>query len=256
MRTLFHPSIFVFVITLGTYWFTTYSVTSPFGIQATLFLLFVITFVIYFLERKGAIMYQVKRLVMLLALFILFWVGSTGWFVSPFSFGLHLLMVMLSFFFPASVALGFAIALFTIIMTTIGQGDMTMKALEILSLLTSIPLTFYFRDKFLRFKEEQKMILILKRQHMEHENKVENVLNNTFTRFCAHLRSPLSQVRLLAYHMESIRDPGHMERERTKLIHAIEEALSQLAYFEEETTGEKLLKTLKRQEPSVHDHWE
>lgn len=119
------------------------------------FLLTLISFLILlsyiFLMKKGSKEIEKSRdFPYLLSLFILFLVGSTGWFFSPFFFLLYLLSVILAFMVSTTAALAFIATLVGLFTVNIGEVDLVYDLLVIISFLSSIPLIYYLKGRLHR----------------------------------------------------------------------------------------------------------
>jgi predicted membrane protein len=133
------------------------------------------------------------------AIFALLLVASTGWIVSPFFFTLYLLAILLGFTFTPSTSVAFILTLAGLFSFDIGTIDIAYDYLTILSLLTVIPLTFYLRKEYLRLKETEKEILVIRKDEKVYQNKVEDLLANKVNDFAVNLRQPINDTKQLAF---------------------------------------------------------
>ena len=126
----------------------------------------------------------------------------------------------------------------------LGQVDLTYDFLTILSLLGVIPLTLYLRREYLKLKEKDKSILVLKKDQEEaYKNVIEEALANKVSNFASTLRQPINDVKQLVYFLQHSTDKKKNETHLEQIQASAQEALTLLKSFEEETTGKKL--TLK-----------
>lgn len=140
-------------ITLVIYILTKNNLTG--GFRLHLALVSIIGLLIYsnFLKKKGLSRLADKRFVYLLTTVILLIVASTGWFFSPFFFALYLWAIFLSLLFSPIISLAFTGTLILLFSFNIGEVDIAYNLLVVLSLLTTIPLSFYLRKEYLKLKK-------------------------------------------------------------------------------------------------------
>lgn len=238
----FRDIAIVATITIGAFALTRNPFTGPYALQMTLVALLAFLFYAYFSKKtRGAV--GIKTFALLLATFIVFLVGSTGWFFSPFFFSLYLLAVLLAFIFSFATAASFVACLAGLFSVNIGEVDLAYDFLVVLSLVATIPLIYYLRREYLRLKEAEKEILILEEGKKEYRTKVEEILANAVGGFAANIRQPINNAKQLAYRLETLTDQEEITKHRRRIIASSEEALRLLKHFEEEATGEKLLST-------------
>lgn len=232
-------SIGIVLLTLFIFFLTKNPSTAPFKLHLTL-LSIVCLIVFSFFNQKSESDNRSKIFIYLAVTTVLFIIGSTGWFLSPFFFALYLSVIALSFSVSLPVALAFAVTLVAIFAFNIGEVDPTYDFLVVLSLLTTIPLTIYLRKRYLKMQEAQKEILILKQEKQAYKDKVDEVLSNVLTNFAVNLKQPINDIKQMAYRMSKLNKEKE-EQYRQRIISASEEALNNLNHFEEEATGHKLL---------------
>lgn len=238
----FKETLLAVVITVGVFALTKNPLTGPFALQMTLISLLALLFYAYFIKKKGRVV-EIKSFVFLVMTFILFLVGSTGWFFSPFFFTLYLLAILFAFIFSPATASGFIASLVGLFSVNIGEVDLAYDFLIVLSLVATIPLVFYLRKEYLKLKESAKEILILEKEKKEYASKVKEILANKINQFATNIRQPINDARLLAQRLGKLKEKEKVEKNRQRIIASSEEALRVLKEFEEETTGEKLLTT-------------
>lgn len=239
------------LLTLVVYLFTVNPLTKSYSLYALVACLG-FSLILYLVSiRKGKkgewrMHHQVLRiLTFTFSTAILLWVGTTGWFLSPFFYLLYLLAISLAFLFSTSVAFSFILVIVAILLPTVGEIDPKFDLVTILSLLLTIPLAYFLSKTYLRVKEKEKKILILETEHKEYKTVVEEMLQNKVIRAAAELREPINDIRQLAYYAEHRYTKRDIEENTKKIIKLSEQALKLLNTFEEETTGEKFLKSPK-----------
>lgn len=238
------------LLTLFTYFFSENPATESFRTQIIFTLLFGLLFYVYFTEKTHTVGKGEKIASYLLAAFVLFLVSATGWFMSPFSFTLYFLVLVLSFVFTPMVAIIFVGSLLTILFLKLEQTNISDSFLTIVSLLFSIPITLYLRERYLGMKQTRKEILILKGRKNIYTNKVGEVLENKINLFATNLRQPISDIKHLIFRLQSITDQEKVSKIKKRISFSAEQALQILKQFEEESTGKKLVTMEKKSEPS------
>ena len=181
--------------------------------------------------RTGIFMYLLTAIILLV-------VAATGWFFSPFFFTLYLLALVLAFEFEPAVGIGFIAVLVGLFSLNVGEVDVAYDFLVILSLIAFIPLTLYLRREFLKLKEAEKEILVLRKtSSTPPAGIVEDILLNKIHNFSANLRQPINDIKQLTHHM--VKHDARIEREKLqeRVLACSEEALRSLKKFEDETTG-------------------
>ena len=189
-------------------------------------------------KRKGEDVLRTQRFIYILTATILLVVAATGWFFSPFFFTLYLLALVLAFEFEPAVGIGFIAVLVGLFSLNVGEVDVAYDFLVILSLIAFIPLTLYLRREFLKLKEAEKEILVLRKTSSTPPSGiVEDILLNKIHNFSANLRQPINDIKQLTHHM--VKHDTRIEREKLqeRVLACSEEALRSLKKFEDETTG-------------------
>lgn len=239
----FKPALISIATTLAVYFITKNPVTSFFKLHFTLIVLLGIIIYGYCVVKKRRQTKQVKTMIVLSSLFILLLVASTGWFVSPFFFTLYLLAIVFGFAFTPSVSVAFVLTLVVLFSFDIGTIDIAYDYLIVLSLFTVIPLTFYLRKEYLRLKEAEKEILVMRKEEKVYQNKVEDLLANKINEFAVNLRQPINDTKQLAFLMKKTHTHEAIIKDVDRIIASAEESLRMLQQFEEEATGKRLLKS-------------
>lgn len=239
MRNL-KPVFWVAAITIFIFILTKNPLTGFFKLQMLLIALIVLAGYSYKRKRSGEGVAKTKTSIYLTLVTVLLLVGATGWFFSPFFFSLYLSVILLAFIFPLNVSISFAITLVVLFAFNIGDVDLVYDFLIVLSLLTTIPLSIYLRKEYLKLKESEKEILILKKKEEFYKTKVEEVLSNTITNFAVNLKQPLNVVKQLIYRLPKAKSKKDKEKYVERIMNSSEEALRCLKKFEQESTGELL----------------
>lgn len=237
--------IFVVFLTLAIFIFTRYSFTSVFQLQAGFLCFFATVIYGYYIKKMDMAIGSNAIFVYFVIATVLFLVGSTGWFLSPFFFSLYFLGMYLAFVFSTPASLAFFFTLVGIFSFHIGDVDVTYDFLVVLSLLGTVPLTIFVRREYMRLKQAEKEILILEKDKEHYKDKIEEVLANKITNFAVNLRQPINDVKQLAFRLESQRTKASKDTYEKRIITASEQALTLLKGFEEDVTGKRLLTTPK-----------
>jgi hypothetical protein len=175
---------------------------------------------------------------------ILLWVGTTGWFLSPFFYLLYLVAVSLAFLFNTSATFSFILVLVAILIPQIGGVNTNINIFSLLSLVFIIPLSYFLRKEYITRIEKEKKILVLEGEHKALESNVDKMLANKITNLGAKMREPINDIRQIALFAEKNGAPRD-EKDFSKIIISTSRAFDMLNAFEEEATGRKLARTPK-----------
>jgi len=223
---------------MGVYLLNTVSLTKPFLIPLALAGIIGLIAYRYRQKQTGKSIHKTRNFIYLLTTTILLLVAATGWFFSPFFFTLYLLALVLAFEFESAVSIGFVAILVVLFSLNVGEVDVAYDFLVILSLIAFIPLTFYLRREFIKLKEAEKEILVLRKKSLTPpQGIVEDVLRNKVHKFSASLRQPINDIKQLTHHMVKHDARTKREQLQERVISCSEEALRTLKKFEDETTG-------------------
>lgn len=235
------------LLALVIYLFTINDQTRVFALPVLALCLLLIVGVYIFTLHSKSDMHQKKTFQILLfacVSAILLWVGTTGWFLSPFFYLLYLVAVSLAFLFNTSAAFSFILVLVAILVPQIGGVNTNLNIFSLLSLLLIIPLSYFLRREYILRIEKEKKILILEKTHKTSETEVEKILANKITDLGARMREPINDIRQIALFAEKNGAPRD-EKDFAKIVISTSRAFDLLDAFEEESTGRKLLKTPK-----------
>ncbi|MBP9870174.1 MAG: hypothetical protein KBC53_01580 [Nitrosomonas sp.] len=189
--------------------------------------------------------FSIQKMGYLLLTTLLYLVATSGWFFSPFFFLLYLASIGISFFYGHAAAMIFTFTLVGLFSLNIGEVDITYDFLVLLSLLSVLPLNYYLRKFFLTMKEDQKDILVLKRDgNKSSDSKVEELLANKVNNMSANLREDINDIKQLAYASKVIREKDKLEKNNERIRISAEKALLLLNEFEQEVTGTTVRKNL------------
>lgn len=236
--------ILIVLLPFAVFLLTKNPLTEPFKLQMLLLVILAFVFYWFSLSRRKISAFGSSKFVYLFITLVLFLVGATGWFFSPFFFILYLLGITLALMYVPTISIGFIVTLVILFSFNIGEVDLTYDFLIVLSLLSTIPVGLFLRREYLKLKESAKEILILQHEHEKYKNELEEVLANTMNNFAVNLRQPLNDIKQLAFRLEKVKIKGEAEKDRERIIASSEEALRMLKNFEEKTTGKKLLSTI------------
>lgn len=178
------------------------------------------------------------------SLLVLFLVGGTGWFLSPFFFLLYLLPIYLGFLYAPAVAFGFLAGLMIIFAFSVGEVDIAFDIMTLLSLLLVIPLIIYLRRQFLVIRQSNKEILILEEEGsgIQDLDTISRLLSNRITKLGVALRDPLTFIKQAS---SSLLDSGvpvsQMNNVLERIRSASTESLEFIRDFESDTSTNKVL---------------
>lgn len=186
-------------------------------------------------------------------LIILFLVGGTGWFLSPFFFLLYLLPIYLGFLYTPAIAFGFLTALLIIFSASIGEVNISFDILTLLSLLLVVPLLIYLRKKYLILRQTNKDILILQDESaIKDTDTIASLLSNRITNLGVTIRQPLAFVKQAA---TVLLEEDLSPKEATEYLKRIKitatDSLKEISEFEGDTSANEVLKNAKDEEVSV-----
>ncbi len=176
---------------------------------------------------------------------ILLWVGTTGWFLSPFFYLLYLAAISLAFLFNTSVAFSFILVLVAILLPQISGVKAQVDIVSLLSLILVVPLAYFLRREYVKRIEKEKKILVLEKEHTVLQTKVEEILSNKVVNLGAQLREPINDIRQIALYAEKNGRPRDI-KDFDKIIISTGKAFDVLKSFEEETTGKILVRNPKK----------
>ncbi|MBI4137472.1 hypothetical protein HY469_05415 [Candidatus Roizmanbacteria bacterium] len=229
-------------ITIATYIISTFTLTPDVSTQLFFIFLFGLFLYVYIGERSPNVILSTQIITLLLTGTIISLVASTGWFESPFSFMLYFLIVVLSIFFPPYASMVFVSTLLGIAAIANNDENLSHIFLTLLSLLACVPISLYIRTIYLDYKQSQKEILILKKRfHKHYYNHAQEILDNAIDHFATDLRGEIGIIKQLSYELSHEHDHARLNAELERLDESVARALRAISYFEEETTGNKMI---------------
>lgn len=238
------PTLIVIILTVGIYFLSKNPFFAPYSIHLTLVSFLVLIISSYFLYKKRESFAETRLLTYQITIFVLLLVASTGWFFSPLFFTLYFCAIFLAFMLSPAVLLGFIFSLVVVFSLNLGKIDIYYDLLILFSLLTVVPISYYLRKEYLKYKETAKEILILKKDCVKSNDVVEKILSNKINNFSALMREPINDIKQLSFHMENLENPQEIEKYRQRILISSEKLLAILKNFEEDTTGNKLSTSL------------
>lgn len=245
-----YTAIFIAAITLVVYLLTMNSGTKPF--VNSLFFLFIVVggFGIFLwpFARKGIKSDFLQGLYFYTVFVaVLFWVGVTGWYYSPFFYFLYLIAIVIAFMFSSMATFLFVLVLMGLFAPNIGSIDFTVDIITIVSLFSVVPLTYFLQKEYLSLKQSEKKVLILEEEKKQGTNKVDEILLNKVVKFAVNVRQPVNDMKQLAHRsLKTARTSKDMRSALKKIAELGDISLEQIETFEENVTGRKLLHTRKK----------
>jgi hypothetical protein len=234
------PSFVIAIVTFVVYGMTAFSFIRHFQYQFLFIFLFSLIGSIFIGQYEKKIE-QISHVILFsFGAFILMLIGSTGWLVSPFMFGVYMLIIGQSLLFHSTVPI-LQVGMLLIIVFAGTNNIESLDFLHIFTLLAIIPLSYFMKEKYLSIKEAQNSILILKKSDKQYADSVEELLDNVIYRFAAKIRESLSHNKMLVYRMETETDPIKQKQLRKEILDSTDTSLKLLKDFEEDTTGSKLI---------------
>lgn len=187
----------LFFLTILSYILTVLPLTQPYILYLLAFCF--LTFTIFFvLKKRDNLVFVYSAIVSILLI-----VGITGWFHSPLFSWLYVLAIALSFIFNPFVSNTFILILTFIFMFYLDFSNVNYEAvLTLASLILIIPLSAYLRKKYLRLKEDEKKILVLREEVENEENKLKEILGNKISKESVDLEEPLNDINQISLYFQ------------------------------------------------------
>lgn len=241
MKRIGKTALFFLLPLLVAFWTST-PLVSPYTIHIAL-ILFMCAIALGF--AKSARLGLAKTV--LHALIILFLVGGTGWFLSPFFFLLYLLPIYLGFLYTPFVAFGFLTALLIIFSASVGEVNLSFDIFTLLSLLLVVPLLIFLRKKYLVLRQTDKDILILQDESgIKDTDTIASLLSNRITKLGVTVRQPLSFIKQAAQVLlEEDLTPAEATEYLKRIQSTATESLEEVSEFEGDTSANEVLKNTK-----------
>lgn len=231
-----------FLIPLLVFIFSRNAYTSGLNIFLTLGL---IMSVMAYGSFRSHRVFTLKRMGFLLLTTVLYLVATSGWFFSPFFFLLYLASIGIAFFWGHIESTIFTFTLVVLFSLNVGEVDITYDFLVLLSLLSVLPLNTVLKKYFLTLKEEQKDILVLRRDGSKSsDSQVAELLANKVNNMSAYLREYVNDIKQLAYAAQKLDEKEDQQKNNERIRISAEKALRLLNDFEKEVTGTTVKKNL------------
>ena len=216
-------------ITLTIFILTTHNLTKPFA-----FIAFIICFgyflsVFLFRKRKFIVIFYSGFIS------ILFLIGSTGWFHSPFFSYLYITAIAIAFLFDSLTSSLFVAVIIGVFLPHIGEKDLFLDILSLGSLLFLVPLSHYLSKKYLNLKVGEKKIMILEEDNKKTKDSFEKIMTNKISLLAANIREPLNDIKQLAYYIKQTK-----KIEDEKIISLVDKTVGIIDDFEKKATGVKI----------------
>lgn len=174
---------------------------------------------------------------------ILFLVQNTGWFYSPLLFLLYLATLVTILLYSFWAGAFFLVSISVLFLSYIDRSTPWYDYVRIASFFTALPLSVVFSAEFLRLKESEKQILILKKESIQYKNELERLKRNRLVWNDVLLRQSLATARNFALYWDSNNSglPPKLQRDLKRIGKKLDEALSDIKKFEEKTVDETYL---------------
>lgn len=213
-------------------WYT--ALAAPIFAAATLLALF-LAYVVYRKQEQNELLNRLFMGLIVFSLVVL--VQNTGWLFSSFLFTLYLASVAIAILFtpfPALVLLGVLTVLF---LPSVNPDSQWYDLLHILVLYTSLPLSVFFSSELLKYKENEKKILILKDERDKYETELQRLESNKLFWNDLLLRHSLVTARNYALYWsspsKSKKLPPKLKRDLERTAQRLDTALADIKGFEE-----------------------
>ncbi|PWU22577.1 hypothetical protein C5B42_05655 [Candidatus Cerribacteria bacterium 'Amazon FNV 2010 28 9'] len=170
-------------------------------------------------------------------------VQNTGWFYSPLLFILYLATIALCLLYSYICGSLFLASIAVLCISYIGRATPVYDFIRIAAFFTAIPLAVVFSREFLRLKENEKQILILKDEREQYKNELERLHSNKLIWNDVMLRQSLATARNFAYYWDSNGAglPTKLQRDLKRLAKKLDESLVTIKEFEKKSVDETYL---------------
>lgn len=152
-------TVIIITITLATYIFTLHPAVKPFLYRLFVFYLtFSLWGLIYYAwsKHRNVTTASINLIIYIASVTILFLVGMTGWFFSPFVYLLYLMAIAFSFLFSRAAATFFIVILTGLYIPHIDDVPIWYSAVILLSLFGTLLVVDFLMVCHLRIKEGKK----------------------------------------------------------------------------------------------------
>jgi hypothetical protein len=172
---------------------------------------------------------------------VLFWVGLSGWFFSPFFYLVYILSIAMAFIFSTFTSFSFLIVLSFLYFNNYSDIDLFLDLLMLMSFLLVIPVTYYLKRQYLYLKQKRKQILILEEATVKTDSSVDKILANKVNRFATNIRQPVNDIRQIALHIKTVKNQREVNTSLKKMADLGEKIIKDINAFEKKTTGERVI---------------
>lgn len=171
---------------------------------------------------------------------LLILVQNTGWFYSPLLFVLYLAtiaVVLLYSFWAGTFFLG---AISILFLSYVDRTTPWYDYVRIASFFTALPLSVLFSAEFLRLKEGEREILVLRQSNETYHGELERLKKNRLVWNDVILRQSLATARNFALYWDANSSglPPKLQRDLKRIAKKLDQALSDIKKFEEKTVDE------------------
>lgn len=242
-------AVFVSATTIITFIFTLHPNVQPFLLPFLKLyaLCSIFGFIYYFWTKKKKISTITNTIfVYIISVTILFVVGLTQWFYSPFMYLLFLLAIMYGFIFSRFVTLIFSLTLIALFVPYMQTVPLWFSFMMILSFLVLYPLTRYLQDVFLISKQSEKKVLILDDGNEPSKDTAEEYLHNKISAVATQARQHTSDIKQLASYGLKTKSEERKAKMLSLIMELSDNLLRIMDAFEEKTTGRKMVRTKDR----------
>lgn len=231
------------ITTIITFIFTLHPSVQPFLFRFFQIYLFfsIFGFSYYYWSRKKNITTKTNvLLVYIVSVTILFVVGLTDWFLSPFIYLLYLLAICYGFIFSPLVTVIFCLTLFGLFLPYTQLVPFWYSVIAFVSLFGIIPLTRYLQHQYLMVKESEKKVLILDDGKNQFIDTADEYLHNKVSRVASQIRGQADDIRQLASYSSKLKKKYKSAAILDEIIELSNSLLKTVNDFEEKTTGRKI----------------
>lgn len=174
---------------------------------------------------------------------LLLLVQNTGWFFSPLIFLLYLATIAVVLLYSFWAGGFFLIGIGVLFFSYIDRSTPWYDYVRIASFFTALPLAALFSAEFLRLKESEKEILILRKQTDTYQGELERLRKNKLVWNDVLLRQSLATARNFALYWDSNSSglPPKLARDLKRMVKKLDETLADIKKFEENTVDDTYL---------------
>jgi len=174
---------------------------------------------------------------------LLILVQNTGWFFSPLLFVLYLATIAVVLLYSFWAGAFFLISICVLFLSYIDRTTPWYDYVRIASFFTALPLSALFSSEFLRLKESEKEILVLRQQSDSAKGELERLRKNKLVWNDVLLRQSLATARNFALYWDGNSGglPPKLQRDLKRMVKKLDEALVDIKKFEEKTVDDTYL---------------